>query len=142
MQWIRAGTLSGDVEDVVDGYVWQADRNGIQASWLAMDPQSNIINYQVAVGTTSGKQTLVYALKLVVLRFYCNFGHFFAGGKFCENVDKTFQVGVIFTMLLIFSSYRHMGFIFARGNFCEEDKSEKNAKLPPRKNFHVYSTWL
>ena len=28
----------------------------------------------------------------------------FAGGKFRENVGKTFHVGVIFTILLIFSS--------------------------------------
>ena len=28
----------------------------------------------------------------------------FAGGNFRENVDKTFHVGVIFTILLLFSS--------------------------------------
>ena len=39
----------------------------------------------------------------------------FAGGKFRENVGKTFHVGVIFTILLIYPSERHMGFIFAWG---------------------------
>ena len=28
----------------------------------------------------------------------------FAGGKFCENVGKTFHVGVIFTKLILFPS--------------------------------------
>ena len=39
----------------------------------------------------------------------------FAGGKFRENVGKTFHLGVIFTILLIYPSERHMGFIFAWG---------------------------
>ena len=39
----------------------------------------------------------------------------FAGGKFRENVGKTFHVGVIFTILLVVPSFRHMGFIFAWG---------------------------
>ena len=39
----------------------------------------------------------------------------FAGGKFRENAGKTFYVGVIFTILLIFPSYRHMGLFFAWG---------------------------
>ena len=47
----------------------------------------------------------------------------FIGGKFCENVGKTFHMGVIF------------GFIFARGNFREEDKSAKNAKITPTRKF-------
>ena len=39
----------------------------------------------------------------------------FAGGKFREKIGRTFHVGVIFTILLIFPSLRHMGFIFAWG---------------------------
>ena len=39
----------------------------------------------------------------------------FAGGKFRENVGKTFHVGVIFTILLIVPSYKHVGVIFAWG---------------------------
>ena len=41
----------------------------------------------------------------------------FAGGKFRENVGKTFHVWVIFRILLVFPSLRHMGFIFEWGNF-------------------------
>ena len=36
----------------------------------------------------------------------------FAEGKFRKNVGKTFHVGVIFTILLLFPSWRHMDFIF------------------------------
>ena len=50
----------------------------------------------------------------------------FAGGKFRENVGKTFHVGVIFTILLTFPS-----FLFSRGgNFREEDEIAKTRKFP------------
>ena len=39
----------------------------------------------------------------------------FAGGNFRENVGKTFHVGVIFTILLLFPSQRRIGLIFAWG---------------------------
>ena len=39
----------------------------------------------------------------------------FVWGKFREKIGRTFHVGVIFTILLIFPSLRHMGFIFAWG---------------------------
>ena len=43
----------------------------------------------------------------------------FAGGKFRENVGKTFHVGVIFTILLIFP-HKGIWFLFSRGgNFRE-----------------------
>ena len=58
----------------------------------------------------------------------------FAGGKFRENVGKTFHVGVIFTILLIFPSYRHMGFIFAWGLFSRRrQKREKRENYPHAK---------
>ena len=41
------------------------------------------------------------------------------------------------------SYFLHKGIwvLFSRGsNFCEEDKSAKNAKIPPRENCHVFST--
>ena len=66
----------------------------------------------------------------------------FAGGKFRENVDKTFHVGVIFTILLILLS--HLGFIFARGKFsrkrryCEKRKNFPHAKIS---NFTVMSLY-
>ena len=42
-------------------------------------------------------------LQTVVIPDYCKVA-IFAGGKFRENVDKTFHMGVIFTIRLIFSS--------------------------------------
>ena len=58
-----------------------------------------------------------------------------AGGKF----RKTFHVGVIFTILLI--SLRKSCFIFGQGNFLEKGNIAKTRKLPPRENFHVYSSY-
>ena len=64
----------------------------------------------------------------------------FAGGKFRENVDKTFHVGVIFTILLPFPSQKGYGFYFRVGVIFEEKaNTRKTRKLPPRENFHVYS---
>ena len=50
----------------------------------------------------------------------------FAGGKFRENVGKTFHVGIWV--------YFCMGVIFAK-----KTTARKTCKLPPRENFHVYS---
>ena len=67
---------------------------------------------------------------------------YFRWGKFHENIGKTFHVGVIFTKPLLFPSWEVLWVLFSRGGiFCEEDKSAKTQKLPPHKNFHVYSTW-
>ena len=49
----------------------------------------------------------------------------FSGGKFRKNFGKTFLVGVIFRILLLFPLERQMVFVFAWGNFREEDKSPK-----------------
>ena len=65
----------------------------------------------------------------------------FAGGKFRENVSKTFHVGVIFPILLLFPSERHMGFIFAWGLFSRRrQKREKRENYPHAKisTFTVY----
>ena len=61
----------------------------------------------------------------------------FAGGKFRENIGKTFHVGVIFT-ILDFSFFLHKGIwvLFSHGgNFRKEDKSAKNAKITPKQKF-------
>ena len=55
----------------------------------------------------------------------------FAGGKFHENVGKTFHMGVIFTILLVFP-YKGIWVLFScGGNFWKEDKSVKNTKITP-----------
>ena len=38
----------------------------------------------------------------------------FAGGKFSENVGKTFHVGVIFTILLLYCLHKGMWVLFFR----------------------------
>lgn len=54
MHWLHVGSLAGSVEDVVDGFVLQADTTGIKVTWAADDPQSGIVHFKVAVGTTKG----------------------------------------------------------------------------------------
>ena len=61
----------------------------------------------------------------------------FAGGKFRENVGKTFHVGVIFTILLLFPSKRHIGLFSRGGNFRKKDKSAKNAKITPTRVYSI-----
>lgn len=55
MLFAYAGTLAGDYEEVVEGYVWLNSVDGIQASWEAVDPESGVTEYSVAVGTAPGK---------------------------------------------------------------------------------------
>ncbi|CAH1250560.1 FAT1 [Branchiostoma lanceolatum] len=59
MQYIRVGVLDGSAEEKIDGYVRQADPNGIQASWLAVDGESGIQDYWVSVGTSAGADDLL-----------------------------------------------------------------------------------
>ncbi|KAK6192291.1 hypothetical protein SNE40_003784 [Patella caerulea] len=54
MQWVYVGIFSGEEEDRVDGYVYQADTTGIKATWFAYDDVSGIQKYLVSVGTTPG----------------------------------------------------------------------------------------
>ncbi|XP_078578634.1 uncharacterized protein LOC144863382 [Branchiostoma floridae x Branchiostoma japonicum] len=51
---VRVGVLASDDEEVVDGFVWQTDRKGILANWLASDGQSGIESYWIAVGSHPG----------------------------------------------------------------------------------------
>ena len=53
MEYVRAGTL-GDEEEIHNGYVYQNDLTGIQASWLATDSESDIVAYWVAVFSGTG----------------------------------------------------------------------------------------
>ena len=65
----------------------------------------------------------------------------FRGGKFRENFGKTFHVGVIFTILLLFPSHLFFCLFLRGGNSREEDESAKNAKIThtrknPRIQYH------
>ncbi|VDI79784.1 Hypothetical predicted protein [Mytilus galloprovincialis] len=62
VHWLHVGSLAGSVEDVVDGFVLQADTTGIKVAWAADDPQSGIVQFKVAVGTTKvfGKEKDIY----------------------------------------------------------------------------------
>ena len=59
----------------------------------------------------------------------------FAGGNFREKVFKTFHVGVIFTILLLFPHFSHMGFIFTwryisrRRHYHEKSEIYPNTRI-------------
>ena len=57
---MRAGTLDGEEEEIHNGYVYQSDKNGIQASWLAQDGESGIFAYWVTVITDLGKALFLF----------------------------------------------------------------------------------
>ena len=48
------GSLADNNENIIDGYVWQADTTGIKAVCAADDHQSGITRFIVAVGTSPG----------------------------------------------------------------------------------------
>ena len=52
--YVHAGVWSGESEEVVDGFVWHNNPNGIKGSWKAIDPESGIAEYIVSVGTSPG----------------------------------------------------------------------------------------
>ncbi|XP_052806226.1 uncharacterized protein LOC128235445 [Mya arenaria] len=54
LEHLEVGVLSGDDEEIVFGYVWQADHDGIKASWVSSDHESGITSVRFAVGTTAG----------------------------------------------------------------------------------------
>lgn len=54
--WLRVGVTGKSKEHKVDGYVWVSDKKGLQASWLCQDHESGVAAYQVAVGTSPGKE--------------------------------------------------------------------------------------
>lgn len=62
--WLKVGTLASGVEEKIDGYVWQANTRAVKAAWLAVDPESGVIGYRVAVGTTAGIFLCIYVLIL------------------------------------------------------------------------------
>ncbi|XP_038062441.1 uncharacterized protein LOC119732930 [Patiria miniata] len=53
MRYVRGGNLDGEVEEVINGYLYQNSLSTIQASWLAIDGESGIKSYWVAVGTAT-----------------------------------------------------------------------------------------
>ncbi len=55
MRYVRGGNVDGEVEEVINGYIFQNSRSTIKASWLGVDGQSGIKNYWVAVGTAPSK---------------------------------------------------------------------------------------
>ena len=81
--------------------------------------------------------------KRILLIVYCKHGYFFflggGGGKFHKNVGKTFHIGVIFMIFLLFPYYGlglcpHyvLWVLFPRGrNFREKGHLAKNAKITP-----------
>lgn len=62
--WLKVGTLASGVEEKIDGYVWQANTRAVKAAWLSVDPESGVIGYRVAVGTTAGIFLCIYVLIL------------------------------------------------------------------------------
>ena len=55
MLYVHAGVLTSESEEVIDGVVLHNDPTGILASWKAIDPESGVKQYVVAVGTGPGK---------------------------------------------------------------------------------------
>ena len=55
MLYVHAGVVSGESEEVVDGFVWQNNQEAIQGSWKAMDSESGILEYRVSIGTSEGR---------------------------------------------------------------------------------------
>ena len=99
-----------------------------------------LIKFSVSSGTqVSTSHVYIENLQKKKLNCYTVNVVIFAGGNFRENVDKTFHVGVIFTIFSWYYSYfLHKGIwvLFSRGgNFREEDKSAKNVKITPTRNF-------
>ena len=96
-----------------------------------MDNQRNLIMDDY----TRQKVLRKYCLS-VMHNFACNVKVvIFAGGKFRENVGKTFNVGVFSQYYFIFL-HKGIRALFSSGvNFCKEDKSVKNAKITPTRKF-------
>ena len=63
----------------------------------------------------------------------------FAGGKFRENVVKTFSHWVNFHDTSLISFIKAYGFYFRVGEIFAKTKARKTRKLPPHENYHVYS---
>ena len=73
MHYVRAGTLSGEEEEIHNGYVYQSDTNGIQASWLGQDGESGIYTYWVSVISDLGKNLFFFLLVNILIKTGINF---------------------------------------------------------------------
>ncbi|KAK3788402.1 hypothetical protein RRG08_044436, partial [Elysia crispata] len=56
---VKVGAFSSESEEVISGYVEQSDLTGIKASWSAIDGESGVQYYEVAVGTSSGSTNIL-----------------------------------------------------------------------------------
>ncbi len=64
MVYVRAGVIDGEVEEVVNGYVYQSDLENIEASWSAVDGESGIAEYFVSVGTSNDRKYTEVILRI------------------------------------------------------------------------------
>ena len=55
MLYVHGGVLAGESEELIDGVILHNDPAGIQASWAAVDLESDVKQYMVAIGTQPGK---------------------------------------------------------------------------------------
>ena len=65
MLFVRAGSVDGDHEEILNGYVYQSDRSGILASWRGVDPESQVKSYWVAVGSQPRKNSAWFGNNMV-----------------------------------------------------------------------------
>lgn len=54
MQFVRVGAIGDNLEQVVQGHVWVNQLRSLTASWKAIDGQSGIKAYHVALGSSPG----------------------------------------------------------------------------------------
>ena len=62
--FVHAGALLGESEELIDGYVVHNNQDGIQASWAAVDLESDVREYLVGIGTAKGIHNLPIVLFL------------------------------------------------------------------------------
>ncbi|XP_033121447.1 uncharacterized protein LOC117120538 [Anneissia japonica] len=56
---VKVGVMdAGAAEELLFGYVWQSDQQGIKATWKAVDAESGILSYWVSIGTKSGSSDI------------------------------------------------------------------------------------
>lgn len=54
MRYVHAGVFTGESEEIYGGYVHHNDRTTLTGSWKALDTESGISRYLVAVGSAPG----------------------------------------------------------------------------------------